>query len=802
MAGNILSSTKESLLCRYNEEARVVCIGNYDIAAGWIRHGRGLLGDLRNKLSLGGIDSGNRKAIMPDGTEIMVFFNGTINGIIVDSRKVVKPSEVTLCPMYEESGLLAFDFTSPSLYRNINGATYYSYEDDEYNPPLDDALISKLLLILEDHPDDGEKSKTIRRPLQEEYGNTSPDPAIEAALDAEAYLVYNWVKYAMRLSPSMYSGKVQLLIESKIGHKNALAWVEAHDPVLDGSYGFPYYTIHNKRLDFNVVDCCGIFTVPTYKGYYLIELGSNMRATRIILSYCGDLIRQHLAKNPDKYSRVDRNKLESLILSTANFSTSYALEDLGSVSVSSYPVGQYGWHFNWQGNQADIVTIDTTYELDEEDSRFIGRHYRITFFYNEDFDENPDEELPVGYRIELIEESAFRKAQRSRIMYHEYFFYRAMVRWDHWTASPLYAADATNDGPVYCFYDNEDKINIVRYKHEFSTGVPCPSLDVPGGVGGPYWWHCEYPYYKEFLVPETSCGTTYEQGFYLTVDGEADTTSVISYGTNRVYRFAYMQSLPPDPVPLPSAELSGVECHPSYPWGACTISDGYGSGRCPDLSTWPAECALSSALTAHYRYLYTNRRELDDLGIVTVLLMIPEFDCDGVFLVKREANSTDLVKFGEGVPTPSDILQFVYQADNYELFYREDGVQCTRWNGYHLFAVRADYWSAWIGEGPYTSETYSRVGAYYASKNCGLVELIPWEEEDLEPGNPFLEAVSVTEAYELPLDSFNMRCKRGLHDDEAVMTGPDEEDDYTHYITNYPEWRDTGYIANVYVGWA
>lgn len=838
MAGNYLPDKNKSVLGRYSEECRIRVNEFTGATTRHISFGRKLLGELRHSLAQGGISVGSRKVNLPDGTRVTAAFDGTTNNISI-TGKIIKNVAELICGFYEESGLLGskivreqdyLEITTPILYRAAQGGNCVNR--DNYGSPLKKFVQKHINAFF----------KEITENILVSLAFT-PKTVNDEVSSADLRALYDFIKYNSRLSPSMYSGKLQLFIQSVMGAKNALYRIKAYDVFLDNPdvYEYPYYTIDEIQLDFNRTKCHGLMTIPDYKGYVLLELGPTCNATRIQLTPCGELllglIRIGVKKNA--LSKEDIKKLESLILSKARFGDTYPIEMNIIDPVIEGPIGEYGWHFNWNGSKADIIEVDTSNATKEPttlpdpppDPHLISRQYQITFEYA------PVKDRKTGWLVSLVTaqqsivytSGKFRKGRRARIWHYDYFFSRRMFRNDKYTTLVInsfgdidhYGFDQPNRGAVYGFYNSNDEFKHVIYRFEPTPGVPCPSLDEAGGYN--FWAHCDLYYSRRFEVPCTECGDVTDYGFAVDLSVvelqsgnppascgmDGSNSGCSGSGTSSVQRLATQKAaweFAPSPYPA-----SGSLCHPTWAWGKSGWD--LGGPWCPNVYADTPTYWLQFSSSPYFVDMHNYEVVKNSQGTLGSYFVIPQYDCESVIAVQAEfIAQTFLVDFNEMYSTGYGV-RFIYQGQDVKTYGKLDG--CfgggMTWGGVSLLEVQAPYFPGiwWWRYGGYTTmdkykaTIYSKIGHYHCQSPFNVVTKIPKYGNEL---SEVYRQMMIWPDLNGPIsDSFSFKVKRGLSDYEIVFPATEDPQvkSYDVLYTCYKQtYTDYDMEMTTYVGWA
>ena len=292
---------------------------------------------------------------------------------------------------------------------------------------------------------------------------------------------------AARCPPSMFTGKARLYAQAQLGaplrkwgwtidypELQAPRWV--HD-----STGFV--------LDINV----GIYTDGDNKHWLISISGAGVTVTPLKPSKSAKLLVPNLS---DPSYAGDKTKIEAYILA---HSTPGGAAESFFVEVPGLPppfMLGYGWKFNWGGNKADII------EHSEGSPRHTSSHYRLTISRN----------MSSGISTESNRWSFTLSLVEGPVSWHNTQYAQAIASPD-WSTNllyifgTLYGGQYGSNAPVYCFYKENDELEIFRY----STS---------GGEGGvmymvtsePAQWMWPVDWTTENLLIYTHFGSTGLEG--------------------------------------------------------------------------------------------------------------------------------------------------------------------------------------------------------------------------------------------------------------------------------------------------
>lgn len=243
------------------------------------------------------------------------------------------------------------------------------------------------------------------------------------------------------------TGKVQLLAQGALGSDKANSlWSLGVDGKLSQTYA--------------------LYTTADYRYYLLTVNASSITGQEVTLKKGGDRLREWL-RVPDNAATLDPEdlkRLEAYMLSSAQLdpATFPLLDDF---TVEGTPFW-YGWHFNWKGTEACLVTNEPILAGDPPVIVYhTARRYRLSVSETG----NPDQ--PLDATVTEAETGDWTpRVNEDLIWYPDPHQTGGMATFIPITG-PSYPYPAMIDGdvPVYGFYDAGDALKMVRYKRTTSS---------------------------------------------------------------------------------------------------------------------------------------------------------------------------------------------------------------------------------------------------------------------------------------------------------------------------------------------
>lgn len=278
--------------------------------------------------------------------------------------------------MYMESGYLDLLSTAPC---NINtprpAVLHYSAATSAYIQsnitPLQGAVNLSTDETLDEFPftgqalENGSRSKAVGCPdsaksltYTDECDTVYTIPEEELALNGFCPVAsVLGKKRAQGFVPaSMFSGKLRLMVQAIYGSKRSdYSLVEIESTVVPGKLNIGAFTLsafHQPSY--------GLFTTADYD-YFLVEVTGQVSYYPLILSPVALEFVEILKTHPRNNEPAFVKKIEAYILSTAKIDKDNVIVGSTLSGLTGEPLS-YGWHWSWNGHQADIVlhTSNTT----------------------------------------------------------------------------------------------------------------------------------------------------------------------------------------------------------------------------------------------------------------------------------------------------------------------------------------------------------------------------------------------------------------------------------------------------------
>ena len=600
---------------RFFGTTREVLRGDLKLAGSLIGIARVLLGNLRHRMSLCNIPVGSRTVTMPDGSVIKVSCMAGINQIYIEAYSK-KGEEETICIFYVESGLVHINIAgTETIYLQEPGLIYRDEDIDSIPDVKGDIRIEEL-------PKSGTTS--IAFGIKELLN----DPIDLVVKLAQQNLVFIKALASGVIPASLYSGKLQLFVQTKYGMKPE----EWDGRLTQEAYKVPYLSFpdENKSLRdiyFDFGHSCGIVSSPDLFIYFLVSIeDGQITYSRIDFNNCGAALLGYIKSKweKDDLSLKDLLRFESYLFSKSIIRSE--IKTLVIPAIYGKPIGGYnGWSFSIDGDKASIITHE---EITTQGPRyFISRSYTLDFTIYIDTNSNKYE---LSAKLKKTNETEFQfRGGYDFVWYYDYRL-NYMVPFG---SNPALAWHAPfgNDVPMYCYYSQDGELITTRWRYIAETGVPKPAGTYDGSQQNLIMCGAEKLY--DFSPPIGYSDSTYYErrvlwgnivtaGFYSElVDASG------SAATNDHYR----------KITLTSSILSDFAGIDRSTLGYGNLSTNIPTGlQCNhprnDFSATPIRNGSWVVLSAQYVRYYIDESRLNNT--INTCLILPKNDVSSVYMAK------------------------------------------------------------------------------------------------------------------------------------------------------------------------
>lgn len=264
-------------------------------------------------------------------------------------------------------------------------------------------------------------------------------------------------KVMANVPSSMFSGKLRLMIQAIYGSKRTdVEVLEAAGIIVPGKLligGFTVSAMYQPSY--------GLFTSADFE-YWLVELTSVVKYYPLKLSPIAQQFATILKDHPRKTEQAFAKKIEAYILATATIDEDNVITG-GALEVIGGSVLYYGWHWKWDGSEADVVV----HSEDNTNHRYNTTRYklaitRVAGVFSEEL--TIDEEgywwpqASGGLNIFIPEPITNRMVVVPQVIE------------DHTNGIPIPGQVGVIPlSPIHCFRDMGDELIIMRYSYNVSS---------------------------------------------------------------------------------------------------------------------------------------------------------------------------------------------------------------------------------------------------------------------------------------------------------------------------------------------
>ncbi len=460
--------------------------GDPKIAAEYLPIAQTILGDVINRTELGRIAQGAKHVRLSDGTEIRVIRNGDIRIIEVDVRKK-KDVDGRSIYVFLETGLVNLGNISSGALPTTNLLYYGGEQYEALNTSLRPRWLDEIALILNQNDvllsvTDGE----VRAPHAVEDGSGYPpaDHLHSIALQTFEYFAggiktFEYTRtQACTPNPGYATGRLKLYLQAILGGVINNSFVldeqgktdpfsEEVSAIVSGIMGDYWQSVGNPNIAFNWDYSRGMYVSDDYE-YWLLKIdGISLSAQKLYFPFESAILRRTLLQN-QSLTFIERTKIESYFLSRCvKFGPAIPINDGLLAGMAGSPLHE-GWKFNYKGDEAQIVTMETI-SASGVISHHIFRRYKITLSFL-----GAKEDVPFSAALSTVEEvsaTPFNKCLRPWRKPASFGHILEWEDWHEWRLGPTrgYPASMDFDAPMYCWYsiteDGESRLVVVRDKY-------------------------------------------------------------------------------------------------------------------------------------------------------------------------------------------------------------------------------------------------------------------------------------------------------------------------------------------------
>lgn len=623
---------------REYHEIRKRFFGNTKAAQSYVGLARTFLGIVKNiDVDLGNLPLSTRRLTLSNGVRIEVT---SVHG--QDTVEITAPDSATVsgeveCDLYVHTGRANFvtaNTLSEDIYKNSNveqGTSVAAYIGIDNQGQGE--------MITEGQPEYGNDLYVTYNGLSVDdpvnFNCANPSKTLTAVnpytLNARSYTStvaeycsteHGHRKLAQMVFPSSrFTGKMRLYVQSVYGSRRTDYWFV---PQLVG--GDLY--IGGEQIDSEYGHTSVIYTDHQYNYFLFKFTGSSVWIGKMKLTTCGEALRQWLARNQYYAWSVlqgeSRRVIEAYILSTASPPAQDDMDlvqTFGSATGAGAPM-YYGWKANWKGDEASVVLWQ--YDTNQWYTHLVTVNLIDSWTgFDEDQMAVAEEGLTdwgdrFGFNESLETKGPFNFRRPYDAFWRPEPYVIGMEAIIHAPGAPM---TNVTDAPLYCFYDSNDALEVVRYTYDASDYTATwqhESYPTPGLTSRPHlcgcrkFEGCAYHYQYQYRVTtklSTDSGLSYEG--YSEAGKAVDAFDGWWSGTDQRsdWEFTFYT------VPRELTETPGCGLGPAF-----TVDCPY-NGTTGEWAKW--YYALGNALDMNPQSFSREWR---------LLLIVPYNDCEAVYI--------------------------------------------------------------------------------------------------------------------------------------------------------------------------
>ena len=266
-----------------------------------------------------------------------------------------------------------------------------------------------------------------------------------------------------KILPSNFSGKLRLFVQGMYGKPNRNDYSTIEDyPALC----YPLY-VGTMQLGYDIKYhqvSSGLFTTPDNE-YFIINISaSSIWSAKLEIKGKAANLLSALKLHKSSMQPDNVKRIEAYILGGAEIMP----ETKVSVDLSALqgdPLA-YGWHFNWDGSEAHIITHHDNLPTDQY---WYANHYKLTFTHNQGV---------ITASLTTLSSNDKWNAVGNKIVFTPEYFSGNMQAFVNPMKSPFVSWDgevnSDYEADIYCFYDENQTLQKLTignaYKSSYSVG--------------------------------------------------------------------------------------------------------------------------------------------------------------------------------------------------------------------------------------------------------------------------------------------------------------------------------------------
>lgn len=457
--------------------------GDPQLAAAYLPVAYALLGSVKNRMAYGGVWYGHQQIELPDGTRIRVLRNRNQNIVEIDTSSTAEEEDIfLLCKFYLESGVVTSTFPGTAFPENTTPGKLYRASFDIEPAPI------KLSV------EDGTTIQFLEMPANEGFSYALGHEVFylpgktQAEKEAVAQKLYNKVRAAARIPTSLYTGKLQLLIQAHLGRQFSTEIEGISGAYLEDTSQPDHFVLHGTPLNWFWPASLGLVTDTERLHYFIVRFSTtSLVCYPVSISQCSRKLATYMLENRPTISDADWKRYEAYILSTSaiNYNRPYNLENFAA-TIEGEPMGGYhSWALNWEGSEARVVT----HNLEEVPGQpnvfwYVARHYKIDLSINpayyDNYEKESDRPPPLNYELSLLKTVEYFPHGTLAVWYFNYGIINKLQCFLP-TTGIQYNTVYPSSWPIYVFFDSQDI--AIEASFLYSSSPVSPGNTLPNITG-------------------------------------------------------------------------------------------------------------------------------------------------------------------------------------------------------------------------------------------------------------------------------------------------------------------------------
>lgn len=436
---------------------------------------------------------------------------------------------------------------------------------------------------------DLQKSRAFGSPVRDAVSANTETASASFTAGSKIYISDAYVdkkKTATRIPAGVFTGKLRLYVQALYGSKRT--------DFTSDEMGLNLVLSDQVNLPYTGLVSPGIIT--TDDGYFLCLLGPSSADIYPLKQRGSEASSWYGAfkKQQASLTQRDQDRIEGYLFSETylDIEGKITAQVTGPETIGS-PIA-YGWHFDWDGGNADIIT----HEL--QGSAYVARHYRVQIIYNHG--------SFTLVRSQIGANQTWAQYQgRETIWAPDFFLGKTAL----FMPPDVGGTPTDSAASVYCFYDRND-LKVVDFKGVADqTWTTSFSL----GVDTSPWCGPQTPKVRHNELTGASGNMAQSHGFSL---GGFDYTG--------------------DSFDAPAQRYSRWDLasgRQDDAWSDYTVSSGTNWSACPGIAYPPTPGPYNKQADINYAYDQNLRDDTTVTNSFIATLIIPFADAESVILGKR-----------------------------------------------------------------------------------------------------------------------------------------------------------------------